>query len=197
MKRTACLLLCSAALLFNACKKSTTSTPTTPPVTTPTNPYYFKFAMDTTHYSFAFPIPEYMYFNTSDAGGYQEANGNFYPSIGLRLSRPYYDTMKESDVMNLKGKTLYFSDTTIQPQLEFDSVITSTGSATWYSVDTANTNYNVKITNVVFLKSDTVLGYPVRTYVLTGTCSAIMNCGNRYATLSGGTFNYIISRRDY
>jgi hypothetical protein len=103
------------------------------------------------------------------------------------------DTVTESDVMGLIGKTLYFSDTTIHPDLTFDENLTS---ETWDSDDTTNTSYYMKITNVVFLKNDTTLGTPVRTYVVTGTCSAILSQGSNASIFSGGQFNFIISRMD-
>jgi hypothetical protein len=67
---------------------------------------------------------------------------------------------------------------------------------TWYSNDTSNTSYYVKVTNIVFLKNDTTLGNPIRTYVITGTCAGVMSQSDSIAILSGGVFNFVISRRD-
>ncbi len=184
------LFLFSFLILVSACKKKDTTS--TPPVTT--SPYYFKGTLDGANYNYTQNQPEYMFMYTNEAGGYQVANASLWPSIGLRLSWPADDTVKESDIMGLIGKTLYFSDTAITPELTYDKVAAGTGS--WTSIDTSNTSYYVKITNVTFLKKDTTIGYYLRTYVITGTCSALMTDLTKTSVFSGGYFNFIISRRD-
>ena len=184
------LFLFSFLLLATACKKKDTPAPATP-----ANPYYFKFTFNGTSSNFNSNQPQYMPFNANEIGGYQGSGQlNLYPSVGLRLTWPSNDTVKESDVMGLVGKTLYFSDTTITPELTWDK--DAPGTDSWISVDTFNTSYSVKITNVAFLKKDTTLGYYVRTYVITGTCSALMTDLTKTSIFSGGSFNFIISRRD-
>ena len=182
------LFLCLFLLLMGACKKKDTTT-----TVTPTNPYYFKFALNGSSYNLNFNQPEYMFMYTNEAGGYEVGSAGLYPSVGLRLSWPVDDTVRESDIMGLAGKTLYFSDTTITPEITYDK--DAAGSDSWISTDTSNTSYNVKITSVTFLKKDTTLGYSLRTYVLTGTCSALMTDLTKTSVFSGGTFNFIISRR--
>lgn len=180
-----------ACLLFAAgCKKDDTSTPT--PVV-PTSDYYFKFKFDGANYNLNADFPQYMPFNANEAGGYQEADWSLERSVGLRLRWPLYDTVSESDVMSLKGKTLYFSDTLVQPELTYDTSLSAVG---WASVDTGNTDYNVKITDVTFLKKDTTAGNPVRTFVITGTCNAVMMNGSTTKIFSDGQFHFIICRRD-
>lgn len=134
-----------------------------------------------------------MPFYANEIGGYQTTDGALYPSAGIRLSWPLSDTVKESDVLALKGKTLYFSDTLIHPELSFDKTASSNN---FLSIDTANTTYNIKISNVVFLKKDTSAGNPLKTYVITGTCSGVLDDGTTTSTFTGGDFNFIISMRD-
>jgi hypothetical protein len=189
MKNLAICISFLCLLAISCKKKDTTSTVTT----TTASPYYFKFTLDGTSNNYNSALPQYMPFYANEIGGYEVANANLFPAVGLRLSWPIGDTVKESDVMALIGKTLYFSDTLIHPQLSYDL---NTSGTVWYSADTANTDYNVKITNVTYLKKDTTLGYAVRTYVITGTCSGVLSQGTTYSILSGGSFNFIISRRD-
>ncbi len=179
-------------VMASACKKASKTTPSAPVLTDSISPYFFRFTLAGVAYNFDAKDPQYMPFYANEAGGYQGANVNLYPSIGLRLSWPANDTVKESDLMGLIGKTLYFSDTTVHPELSFDSTVSGT---TWYSQDTSNTSYFVKITNVTFLKNDTTLGYFIKTYVITGTCNALMSQAST-SILSGGSFSFIISRRD-
>lgn len=187
------ILLCSLFLfLLAACsKKDSSATPVTP--VTPASPYYFKFTMNGVSYNYNQDIPQYMPFYADEAGGYEVSTATLYPSIGLRLSWPVDDTVTEGDLMGLIGKTLYFTDTSVHPEISWDSTAVS---AQWLSVDTASNAYFVKITNVTYLKKDITAGYNIATYVITGSCNALMATGSSKVTLSGGDFNFIISRRD-
>lgn len=181
-------------LAFASCKKDedSTSTPNPNPPTN-NNPYYFKFTLNGTSYNLNANLPQYMPFNANEVGGYQVGSTSFLPSVGLRLSWPQGDTVKEADVTGLIGQTLSFnSSATIHPEVTFSTDLLSSG---WWSEDTSNASYNVKITNVVFLRNDTSFN-PLRTYVITGTCNAVMTDGNTISTLTGGEFNFIVSRRD-
>jgi hypothetical protein len=189
------ILILAVIVLVNACKKDSKTTPVvTTTTTTTTNPYYFNFTLGSTTYHQHSTLAQYMTFYPNEIGGYEIDSAGLYPSIGLRLSWPSGDTVKESDVTGLVGKTLYYTDTLIHPSLEFNQ---NPASDIWYSNDTSNTSYNVKITGVVFLKKDTTLGTPLRTYVITGTCSGVMSQGGAPSLLTGGTFNFIISRQDH
>jgi hypothetical protein len=185
------LLLILPVILFAACKKSDDNPNPNP---NPTNPYYFKFNLGGTAYNLNFNLPQYMPFYTDEVGGYQVGDGNFNFSMGLRLRWKNIDTVRESDLMGLVGKTLYFNDTvSVYPELSFDTTLVS---ETWYSVDTLNSNYNVKINSITFLKNDTAFN-PLKVYVINGTCTAIMEESNSRLPLSSGQFNFIVSRRDY
>jgi hypothetical protein len=185
------LLLLSCSLLLNACKKKTDDKTTVTP--TPASPYYFKATLDGTSYNLTGNTPQYILFYTNEAGGYQVGNASLLPSFGLRLMWAGDDTVKESDLMGLIGKTLYFSDSLIRPEVTYN---TSLSAQDWMSENDSNPAYNVKISNVTFLKKDTSAGYYLSTYVIKGTCSALMSQGSATAQLTGGEFNFIISRRD-
>ncbi len=193
MRYTTIFIVAVLLLAVHGCKKSTNSTPAKN--TTFVSPYYFKCAFNGINYNLTDSTPQYMPFDANIAGGFEDTlNFVLFPSIGLSFTWPTGDTVKESDIMNLKGKTLYFNDTTITPQISYDK---DASSATWNSIDTSNTNYNVKITNVTFLKNDSTLGVPVRSYVITGTCTAVMNNGTTTSLLTNGAFNFIICRQNY
>lgn len=185
------MLLFVTMLAISSCTKKSSTTPTPLPTPTPTHPYYFNFTFAGTSYKLNANNPQYMPFYADEAGGYQVADGAFYPSVGIRLSWPSDDTVSESDLMSLKGKTLYFSDTAVHPEISFSKDAPSPA----YLSEDAGTSYNLKITNIVFLKKDTSAGNPLKTYVITGTCTAFMNEGTASGVLSGD-FNYIICRRD-
>lgn len=184
------LLPLLAAVAFSACKKSDdSSTPQPPPNT---NPYYFRFTMNNSNYDLNGTLPQYMPFYTNEVGGYQVAS-TLYPMAGLRLSWPVNDTVTEAGLMSLVGQTLYFDGAgTVHPEVSFSTDATSD---TWYSIDTANTNYNVKITNISYLKNDTAIN-PLRVYVITGTCNAVLSDGISSIVMSNGSFNFRVSKRD-
>lgn len=195
MKKYALLFLTflSAVLLVPACKKSSSPKPqANNNNTTTTSPYYFKFSLNGVNYDLNANNPQYMTFYSDLAGGYQTGSSLVYPSIGLSFTWNYKDTVLESDLLGLAGKTLYFSDTAITPALTFDSSVTSN---TWYSADTSNTAYYVKVTSVTFVRKDTVLTNPIRVYSITGTCAAIMQQSTN-SILSNGSFSFLISRQD-
>ena len=190
MKKLALLLL-SCALLLNACKKKDDGNITV----TPTSPYYFKGTLGGEAHNFTANIPQYMPFYANEVGGYQVADASLWPSFGLRLSWPSGDTVKESDLMGLIGKTLSLGDTAISPTISYGA---SASADQWVSVPHSfNSDYYVTISNVTFLKKDTSAGVYLKTYVIKGTCTAQMQQGSTISNLTGGEFNFVISRRDF
>ncbi len=185
------LLFLASTLLLNACKKKEDTDPTP---TTPTIPYYFKANLGGSLHNLSADIPQYMPFYANEVGGYQVADASLWPAFGLRLTWPLDDTVTESDLMGLIGKTLYFSDTLIHPKLTYG---TSPTAEEWISRDISSPDNSVKITNVTFLKKDTTAGVYIKAYVIKGTCTASMALGSAVSNLSGGEFNFIISRRDF
>lgn len=186
MKHT--LLFLAFACLFIACNKKSDD-----PAPANTNPYYFKLNLDGTDYNLTSTLPQYMSAFPEDAGGYQMAGQLLYPSVGIRLT--YDSAVSDAQVKALAGKTLYFNQTNPRPSITFEANNTADELE---SVDTANTAYNIKITSVTYLKKDTSVFNPIDVYVVKGTCSAILMdpSTKKKSALTGGDFNYIISRVD-
>ncbi len=192
MKKIAFALV-GITLIASACSKNSTN-PTAPP--TAKNPYYFRFTTDGKSYDLDADFPQYMPFENNAIGGYQMGNDKLYegPSAGIRLNWPFGYTVKENDVTSLKGKTLYFDDTLIQPEISFSENI---ADIDWYSADTPDKAFYINISDVTYLRNDTGIDDVIlRTYVITGTCNAILKRDNSRMPFSNGSFNFIISRRD-
>lgn len=196
MKSPALFITLLITTLFFACTKDDNNPdPTDDPKT---NPYYFKFDFDGTNKSFSSGTPQYQSSSNNTVGGYQNTgvgSGNY---IGLSFSVPFDDTITDSDVMGLKGRTIYFDDSLMTPELVYSETL---DADLYYSVDTPDHNFYIKIDDVTFLKNDTTVFNPVKTYVIKGTCKAVME---QYFTspatekiLSNGEFNFIVSRPDY
>lgn len=191
MKPRLLLALSLFIMLANACKKDNNNNNSKN--TNPTSPYYFKFNLDGTDYNFNASLPQYMPFHANEAGGYEVAsNAVLLPSVGIRFSWPNGDTVTENDLMGLKGKTLHCNDTAIRIEVSYSK----DASTEIFSIDTADKNFGVTISSLTILKNDTVLGYPLKTYVLTGSCSAVFSNGATKSVLSNGNFNFIICRQD-
>lgn len=191
MKKTLALVLATSLLSAVGCKKKDPPIIVDPP---PPPSSYFKFKFDGTANYFNVDFPQYMPFYADEVGGYQVANTSLAPSVGLRLSWPADDTVSEADLMALKGKTLYFSDTMVHPRLSYTQEL---ASQEWTSIDTNNTSYNVKITNITFYKKDTSAGIPLKTYVIHGTCNALLSRSGEVKLFSDGEFNFVVSRQDH
>src|SRR5690606_36635213 len=114
-------------------------------------------------------------------------------SAGLRLSWPIGDTVNENKLMSLVGKTLYFDDTLVHPELSFNT--DNTNDPRWYSVDTPDHNFKVKINNISYVKDEYGLTFPLKIYVISGTCNGTMGNynNNQTASFSNGDFNFLIS----
>ncbi len=197
-----------ATLLLVACNKSGTQN-ATPANNNPSNntpstpsPYYFKFNFDGKDYNYTANNPQYMGYYGNVTGGYQTEDKIPYataPSISLALNWNK-DTVTHSQVMAVKGKTFYFNDTLIKPEITFKPIF---NEDEYESIDTSNTNFSVTITDVKYRKRDTAFVFsffPVETYIFTGTCSAVLEDywnGIGPKLLTNGSFNIIVSRRDY
>ena len=191
MKKTAILALSALTLFAGACKKKDT-TKTTP--TTPTSTYYYKFKLNDSSFNFNGGFAQYIFLYENEAGGYQATGNNFAPCAWVSFTVPNGDTISEAQLLGLKGKTIYFDDTAMHPAVGFDYDLSA--ALGWESVDTNNHSFYVTISNVSFLKKDTSIGYPARSYVLTGTCNAVVQRYGAMKVMSGGDFNLIIGKRD-
>ncbi len=187
------LFMLSAALCLNACKKDETK----PTPTTPVSPYYFNFNYDGKDYKLNADIRQFMSFRENEAGGYQVADWNLAPAAGLRLTWPFGHKVTAADMEGLVGKTLYFNDTAVHPEISFNEFLQQDE---WTSIDTADKNYSVTINSMTYLSRDTLIGYISRIYVVKGTCNAVLTqkgmIGATKAAFKGGEFNFRISQPD-
>ncbi len=185
MRQAIALLLLSC--LFFACKKD--DEPVGP--VTPANPYYFKFKLNGVSYDFRSSLAQYISSDDYEAGGYQMQEGQLYPSIGLSFR--YDTTATDAQVLALAGKTIGFNGTNPSPRITFDESIN--GNTLW-SIDTANSAFNIKVSSVTYVKKDTTIFNIVDVYAIKGTCEAVVdNFGSgAVGTISNGEFNFLISR---
>ncbi len=179
-------------------KKSDSATPTTNNTNTNTNtsPYYFRFTLNSSTDTINGDDSKSYTENTNAILGIISSNDiTLSPAMTLRFSLPvWYDTVKESDVMSLAGKTIYFTDTIMAPDVEYQQTDTS---ETWYSQVVTDTSFNIKVTSIVFLDSANYQGYPVRNYVITGTCKAQMHQTPVVSVPMTGSFKMVLSRVTY
>jgi len=179
-------------LLMGACTKSKSPTPTpSGPGTTTSSPYYFDFTVGSAVHNINTNFPQYMVLlGMEGLGGYEVSNmTTTIPSVGLGFRWWNKDTVRESDVMSLVGRTIYFDDTAINVQINYDSTLAMYRE--WYSVDTSDHDFYVKVNSITFLKNDTTLSTPVRVYEITGSCSAIIR--DQTAAVLTGQFDFLIA----
>lgn len=157
------------------------------------SPYYFKFKKDGTQYNLNANFPQYMFFNTNEAGGYQVKDAAMYPSMALSFQWTSKDTVLHDDVMGLAGKTFYFDDVDPMPELSFEEDI---NSEPWVATDMDHAN-KIVVSEVKYEKVDTTFGYIVDVYKIKGTCNAKLGDGTSEASFTNGEFNFLISRRKY
>jgi hypothetical protein len=194
MKNLSLALLAALTLFSVGCKKDN-STTNNNNNNTPTNPYYFTFTFNDTAYTYNYNQPEYMALYANEAGGFQCANASLSPSAGVGFYWKKKDTVTEADLMALVGKTLYFNDTTVGLSVSYER---NGNIAEWDAMDTANTNYYVKVDSITYLKNDQELSAKVRTYIMKGSCNALLQNVNGPGIIpfTNGTFRIIIARQD-
>jgi len=176
-------------LLIGACTKSKSSSPA--PSVTP-SPYYFNFSLGSAVHNLNANSPYYMNIGTDGLGGFEVGDLKAQlPAIGLGFTWVHKDTVHESDLMSLAGRTIYFDDTAINIFLEYDS--TTSLYSGWFAMDTSNHSYYVKVNSVTYQKNDTAYGIPVRVYAINGTCSAVMRQQTDTTTLTNGEFNLVVA----
>jgi hypothetical protein len=199
MKKTQIPVLALALiLLFLSCSKKDNKAPNTITTTTNTNPYYFRFTLNGKTDTL-YDNQHYAYTTNSNAiyGDVAQSTNGPAPYFSLWLGLPYdIDTLTESDVLNLAGKTLYFTDTAMAAQIEYQESIDSNQ---WESLGFVDSSYNVKISGVTFLDTTRYQGLAARRYVITGTCKARMekDFPTYIDTPMTGAFNMIITRVVY
>lgn len=182
------------SLFIISCNKDNT-TPSNS--TTSKSQYYFKFNFEGQNYNFDADNPQYMSLSTSEFGGFQTDGASLASSsAGISFFWQNKDTITETDVMSLVGKTIYFDDTTIRAELYFNN---NANGDYWYTVDTSDRNFSITVNSITYLKKDTTYFAPVNVYVLKGTCNGLMYLNSNYTrqeVLSNGEFNFLVSDRD-
>ncbi len=184
-------------VLFSGCsKKKDSAPPATATTTTSSSPYYFRFTLNNKTDTINGDNSKSYTQNTNAILGIISSNKyTLTPAITLRFSLPVNaDTVKESDVLGLAGKTLYFSDTFMRPEIDYQE---TSSSDTWYSQVVADPSYNVKVASIVFSDTANYQGNPVRTYVITGTCRAKVHQYVDKDTSLTGSFKMVLSRVTY
>lgn len=191
------LVMTLAISLLAACKKKkddkTSTTPTTTPTTTST--YYFRFTLNgLTDTINGDDTKAYTENTNAVLASITQKSSTLDKSLDLRFSLPVNaDTIVESQILGLAGKTLYFTDTIMKPEISYQK----DGTNDWFSDWTADNSYNVKVTSVDFLKTDTYQGYPVRLYVVSGSTRALMRQAWDTSYTMTGSFKMILSWVNY
>ena len=184
MKRIITFLALLSSLV--SCTKSDNTTPNN----NNTNPYYFKFTLDGTPYNFTSPAAQFVNNYDHSVSGYQTPGIlSMYPSVGIVM---VFDSVAtDADVKSMAGKTFYYNGVNPSPSVFFGL---NSSTNTFYSIDTPNHNFNINISSVSYLRKDTTIFNVMDVYVVKGTCSAVLSDGVSKKTLTGGEFNYLISR---
>jgi len=189
------IVLMAVLFALSACSKKHDSAPTNNN-NTYKSPYYFRFTLVGKTDTVAGDTSNKSYSESTNAifGELSPTPYSLRPAISLRFSMPvWYDTVTESDVLGLAGKTLYFTDSIMKPEVEYEENDTTD----WLSDSYADSSYYVKVTGVTFLGSNTYQGHPVRNYVFTGTCRAKVWHGTGPYSPLDGSFNMIVTRVNY
>lgn len=186
MKKLPLFLFCSLLLLVAACKRRDEEAI---PVKT-TEYYYFKFNFGGQAQDLNTTVADYSALHTYEIGSHMRTDSGV---VGLSFAWPADDTVKESDVLGLAGKTLYFNAAApIKPTLTYYKDV----AVTWYSQLTPDPAYNVSITSVNFFKRDSAFGRSLRTYLITGTCKAAMFQYPDTVIISDASFSMVFGMKD-
>jgi hypothetical protein len=121
-----------------------------------------------------------------DLGGYVP-NNNFSLAGGPFLSN--LDTTTRSKILSKANTTFTFAPgNTIQP----DVVIEATSLNFYHTMPTTDPSYNLKFTNIAFLRTDTVVGYSDDVYAVSGTFKAKMADPNTGAFAGDATGSFTV-----
>ena len=119
-----------------------------------------------------------------DLGGYVP-NNSFGQAGGVFLAN--LDSTTRNKIMSKANTTFTFAPSnTIQPDISIEA----TSLNFYHTMPTTDPSYNLKFTNIAFLRTDTVFGNLVDVYAVSGSFKAKMadpNSGN-YAGDATGTF---------
>ncbi|MBS1688058.1 MAG: hypothetical protein JSS96_05000 [Bacteroidetes bacterium] len=165
------MLALTLAFIITSCNKKSSPTPsgTTTTTTISSYPYYFRFSLDGVADTIASKGVSKAYDNSTNAilASISPDGSSLWPSLDLRFTLPqWWDTVKESDVMGMIGKTLYFTDSIMAPRLAYEVSDTTEWNSYGQSGD------YVKVDSITFNGTDNYMGHAVRTYIMVGSCQA-------------------------
>lgn len=191
--KTICLLTLAFAFMITSCSKKSSPAPsstTTTTTTTSSYPYYFRFSLDGVGDTIASKGESKAYDNSTNAIlASVSRDGKLWPSMSLRFTLPqWWDTVKESDVMSMIGKTLYFTDSIMAPSLMYEV----SDTVEWDSYGQSG-DY-VKVDSITFSGTDNYMGHAVRTYIMVGSCQAQVMKSFGVNKLFKGTFRMPLVR---
>jgi hypothetical protein len=174
-------------LVSSSCKKEKDSDTTPAPAD---SAYFFRFTLSGTEHHFRSILPENILYYPNEIKGVQ-ANGNTeVPLIVLNITWPANYIIRENDVLGLEGQTLSFASASLHPRISY---LKENNGVVWYSEDTPNSDYYVKISDVRLINAEVTPGALLKIYAITGTCSAIMTDGTNTTGLTNGSFNLAVS----
>ncbi|HXS36521.1 MAG TPA: hypothetical protein VN721_07455 [Flavipsychrobacter sp.] len=191
LKRTYLFALALAIAIASCSKKSDSPAPSSTSTTTSSHPYYFRFSLDgATDTILGNDDTKGFAYNTNFVSSIIAPSGySLYPNITINFRLPEdWDTIKESDVLGLAGRTVYFTDTNMGPTIKY----AINDSVEWDSY--GDSSSYVKVDSVTFKGTDTYTGVPVRTYIMVGSCNTLMTKTFGYNKYLTGTFRMLLVR---
>ncbi len=187
MNKIAISLLIAAACM-SGCKKKENNNEQV------TKKYYFKYVFNESRMLTTSDEPSYAIPAANELAGTQRSAWVVAEMVDLKLYWPVNYTITDADIMQLKGRTLSYRDTSIKPTL---TIVNPTLAKQWNALDTAYSAYFVSISDVSLLGRDTIVGVPLVTYVIKGITNTMMyNSDNERKELTEGEFNIVMARRD-
>lgn len=194
----AALLSSCIALSFSSCSKKeekTTPTPTPSSPSAPVERYYFEFNVDGKAIRLANQQGIYPLAGSDVGGSQRPSSAVSFPVISLTFEFPSQAT--DADVKALAGKRLKFGlpwgeSKGLRAALEYQE--SASGETFYDNFDTTGVYY-VEVSKVTYLKRDNVIGIPVDTYEMSGTCKAkLVDYLENTKDLNSGNFNIIVCR---
>lgn len=188
-----CLLALTFSFMMVSCSKKSSPAPssTTTTTTASSNPYYFRFSLGGVADTISSKGVSKAYDNSTNAvlASISPDGSKLWPSVDLRFTLPqWWDTVKESDVMSMIGKTLYFTDSIMAPSLTYNV----SDTAEWISYGQSG-DY-VKVDSIIFNSTDNYMGHAVRTYIIVGSCQALLEKSFGVDELFTGSFRMRLVR---
>ena len=173
------LIFLGCILIFSACKKNKETEQTTPAAD---SAYFFQFNFGGTDYHLKSALPENVLHYPHEIKGAQVHGNTEVPVIVLTAGWPNTYLVSDADILAMEGKQLGLGGSL---KLSF---MKEENGVIWHSL-----NGSVFITDVAFIKGQTITGELVLVYALRGTCQATMSDGTNNVSITKGSFNLPMS----